>query len=311
MAVSGSKNFAITRADIIEGALRKAGAYDQGESVSGDETAAASMALNLMVKYLSAQGADIWLRTEITLFLQPDTQSYALGTAHATTSYVETTTKNLHSTGNTGIAVTSSAGMTAGDYIGIKMDNDTIHWSTIATVDNATQVTINDGMANTSAAGKRVYAYTTKAGRPTKIEYVVRRSVNGYDTEVEMIGERDYRQQSDKSSGGPPIVVWYQPTLTTGTLYVWPVDGGSVYDKLVMSADYYADDLDTAANNPQFPIEWGEPLTYGLADRLAPEYGLPIRERQLMHMEAESKIQEALSYDVENASVVFVADSGR
>jgi hypothetical protein len=30
-----------------------------------------------------------------------------------------------------------------------------------------------------------------------------------------------------------------------------------------------------------------------------------------MHMEAESKIQEALSYDVENASVVFVADSGR
>jgi hypothetical protein len=84
-----------------------------------------------------------------------------------------------------------------------------------------------------------------------------------------------------------------------------------VYDKLVMSADYYADDLDTAANNPQFPIEWGEPLTYGLADRLAPEYGLPIRERQLMHMEAESKIQEALSYDVENASVVFVADSGR
>jgi hypothetical protein len=33
MAVSGSKDFAITRADIIEGALRKTGAYDQGESI--------------------------------------------------------------------------------------------------------------------------------------------------------------------------------------------------------------------------------------------------------------------------------------
>jgi len=311
MAVSGSKNFAITRADIIEGALRKSGAYDQGETVSGDETAAASMALNLMVKYLSAQGADIWLRSEVTLFLQPDSQSYSLGTANATTSYAETTTKTAHSASNTIIAVTSSSGMTAGDFIGIKLDSDALHWSTIATVDNDEQVTINDGLASVSAKGKKVYAYTTKAGRPTKISYVVRRSVNGYDTEVELIGEKDYRQQSDKASGGPPVVVWYQPTLTTGTLYVWPVDAGANYDKLVMSADYYADDLDTAANNPQFPIEWGEVLTYGLADRLAPEYGLPIRERQLLHMEAESKIQEALAFDVENASVIFVADVGR
>jgi hypothetical protein len=311
MAVSGSKDFAITRADIIEGALRKTGAYDQGESISGDETASADMALNLMVKYLTAQGADIWLRSEITLFLQPDTQSYSLGTAHATTSYAETTTKNLHSTGNTIIALTSSSGMTAGDNIGIKMDNDTIHWSTIATVDNATQVTINDGLANTSAKGKKAYAYTTKAGRPTKIEYATRRDVNGYDTEVTLIGEKEYRLQSNKAANGPPVEVWYQPTLTTGTLYVWPVDGGSTWDKLIMSAHYYADDFDTAAHNPQFPIEWGEPLTYGLADRLASEYGLPLRERQLLHMEAEGKIQEALDYDVENASVIFVADRNR
>jgi hypothetical protein len=201
--------------------------------------------------------------------------------------------------------------MTAADNVGIKLDRDTIHWDTIASVDSATQITITTGLASAAASGKNVYAYTTKAGRPTKIEYATRRDVNGYDTEVTLIGEKEYRLQSNKAANGPPVEIWYQPTLTTGTLYVWPVDGGSTWDKLIMSAHYYADDLDTAANNPQFPIEWGEPLTYGLADRLAPEYGLPIRERQLMHMEAESKIQEALSYDVENASVVFVADSGR
>ena len=121
MALSGSKDFTITRADIIEGALRKTGAYDQGESVSGDETAAASMALNLMVKYLTAQGADIWLRSEITLFLQPDTQSYALGTAHATTSYVETTLSAAESASETVLTVTSSTGMTAADNVGIKL----------------------------------------------------------------------------------------------------------------------------------------------------------------------------------------------
>ena len=56
MAVSGSKNFAITRADIIEGALRKSGAYDQGESISGDETHAANMALNLIFTLLHLLG---------------------------------------------------------------------------------------------------------------------------------------------------------------------------------------------------------------------------------------------------------------
>jgi hypothetical protein len=69
MAVSGSKDYSITRADIIEAALRKIGEYDAGEAVPGDETAAAAVALNLMVKEWVARGADIWLRDEITLFL--------------------------------------------------------------------------------------------------------------------------------------------------------------------------------------------------------------------------------------------------
>ena len=49
------------------------------------------MALNLLVKEWSARGIDIWLRSEVTVFLQPQTQKYSLGTGYATTSYVETT----------------------------------------------------------------------------------------------------------------------------------------------------------------------------------------------------------------------------
>ena len=124
-----------------------------------------------------------------------------------------------------------------------------------------------------------------------------------------MIGEREYRSQSNKGSGGPPVEAWYQPTLTTGTLYVWPVDGGSTWDKLVLSAQYYPDDFTAASQNPEFPIEWGEPLVYGLADRLAPEYGLPLPERQMLKFEADSKIDDALDFDVENADVTIVLDA--
>jgi len=305
---SGSKNYSITRANIIEGALRKVGEYDAGETIPGDETAAADFALNLMVKEWTARGADIWLRDEITLFLQPDQKSYALGSANATASYVETTLSAAEASGQTVITVTSSTGMTAADIVGIKMDDNTIHWSTIASVDSSTQITIDDVTDDDAASGNKVYAYTTTAGRPTKIIYAYRRDVNNLDTEVRLIGEKEYMRQSNKSSDGPPVEIWYQPTLSTGTLYVWPVDGGASWDKLVFSAQFYADDFDAASDNPEFPIEWGNTLVWGLAAEIAAEYGLPLKEIAYLERKAEFKLTELLNYDVENADVVFTMD---
>jgi hypothetical protein len=59
MAVSASKDYSITRAKIIEAALRKVGVYDQGEAVSGSEISAAAEALNMMVKEWVARGIDV------------------------------------------------------------------------------------------------------------------------------------------------------------------------------------------------------------------------------------------------------------
>ena len=308
MATSGSKDYSITRSDIIAAALRKVGVTDAHDSVDGEDTTTAALALNLMVKEWVARGIDIWLRDEITLFLQPDTQSYSLGTANATASFVETTLSAAEASGQTVISVTSSTGMTAADFVGIKMDDDTIHWSTIASVDSSTQITIDDATDDDAASGNKVYAYTTKAGRPTKIVYAYRRDVNGFDTEVSLIGENDYRKQSNKASNGPPVEAWYQPTLTTGTLYVWPVDGGANWDKLILIAQYYPDDFDAAGNNPEFPIEWGNTLIWNLAAEIASEYGVSEKEQGRLWRIAEHKLNELLDYDVENASVEFALE---
>jgi len=311
MAVSGSKNYSVTRAEIIEGALRRIGEYDQGEPPSGDETKAAAQALNMMVKEWGARGIDIWLRSEVTLFLQNNTQSYALGTTHATTSYVETTLTAAVAALGTVLPVTSSTGMTAGDFIGIKLTDNSIHWDTIASVDSSIQVTITTGILTAAASAKKVYAYTTKAGRPQKLISAFRRDVNSLDTQVSLIGEEEYRLQSNKGSSGPPIEVWYKPTLTTGTLYVWPVNGGSQWDKLVLSAQFLPDDFDTAADNPEFPIEWANVLTWSLAAELASEYGIPEREQGRLWSTAEFKLNQLLDYDVENADVQFAMDVQR
>ncbi len=305
MAVSGSKNYSITRADIIEGALSKLGIFDAGDPISGADTNVADRQLNLMVKEWVARGIDIWLRDDITVFLQPNQQSYALGTDKATLSFVETTLSAAAASGATLLNVTSTTGMAVADNIGIKVDDNTIHWTTIATIPSSTSLTITTGLDDAAAASKKVYAYTTTAGRPQKVIYAFRRDKNGLDTPVEIVGEQEYQLQSNKGSTGPPIEVWYRPTMTTGTLHVWPTNGGANWDKLILVAQYMPDDFDSASDNPQFPIEWGSALIWNLAAELGPDYGVPQRERQDLRANAEFKLNEVLAYDVENASVIF------
>jgi hypothetical protein len=307
MAVSGSKNYSITGTTVIEAALRKIGVYDAADSVAGEDVTTALISLNLMVKEWVADGADIFLRTESTLFLQPDTSSYALTTAEITDSYVETTLSAAEASGQTVISVTSSTGMTAADRIGIKMDDNTIHWAVISSVNSATQVTIGTATDDDAASGNKVYAYTTKSDRPQKLLYAFRRDINAFDTEVAIIGENEYRRQSNKSSDGPPVEVWYNPrgNQSTGLLHVWPVDGGKNWDKLVLIAQHLPDDFDVAGNTPDFPIEWGNALVWNLAAELASEYGATEREQVRLWTIAQNKLDKMLDYDQENASVRF------
>lgn len=303
MAVSGSKNFTLTRDDIINAALRKVGAFDSGETTDASDTADASLALNLIVKEWSAMGIDVPWRETVTLFLQPDTQSYTIGPSgsHATSSYRETTLSAAASSSATTISLTSTTGMTNSDYIGVKLDDGTIHWTTIS---NVAGTTIASGLASAAASGNAVYSYTTKANRPQRIVYAHRRDSSNYDTEVALIGEVEYRSLSLKGSDGPVNQVYYQPTLTNGTLYVWPANDNGV-DKLILICQPLADDFDAASNNPQFPIEWANALVWTLASELGPEYGVSRDEQRKLDQTAAIKLETLLDYDVENASVIF------
>lgn len=306
MAVSGSKNFTVTRTDIIGAALRKVGAYDSGDAIAPSDSDDCNLALNLMVKEWSARGIDVPWRETVTLFLQPDTQSYTIGPSgdHATASYRETTLSSAASSGATTISLTSTSGMANSDYIGIKLDSGSIHWTTIS---NVATTTIASGLASAAASGNAVYSYTTKANRPQKVVYAHRRDSNNQDTPVELIGEIAYRGLSQKGADGPVNQAYYQPTLTNGTLYVWPAnDGGD--DKLILICQPLVDDFDAANNNPQFPIEWANAIVWNLAVEIAPEYGLSVRERLKLEATARDKLETVLDYDVENASVILGMD---
>ena len=314
MAISNSKNYSITAAEIVEDAFINLGVYDSGEAISGEDIKTAMRRLNLMSKEWVADGADIFLRTESILFLQPNTQSYALTTAEITDTITgETTLSAAEASGQTVISVTSSTGMTAADRIGIKMDDNTIHWTTIVTVDSSTQVTITVATDDDAASGNKVYAYTTKSDKPNKLLYAYRRDINDFDTEVTITGENEYRRQSNKKSDGPPVEVWFNPqgNQSTAKLWVWPDNGGKNWDKLVLIAQHYPDDFDANANSPDFPSEWGNALGWGLTAELGSGYGLTEEEQAKNWKIAQHKLNKVLDYDVENASVIFAMEEYR
>jgi hypothetical protein len=171
--------------------------------------------------------------------------------------------------GQTALSVTSSAGMTAGDYVGVVVSDNTIQWSTIATVNSSVLITINNALTIAATSGTPVYTYTTIAQPPVRVEWIVRRDNQGIDIELDADSRKDYDTRTNKSLPGLPLSYYYDPKVGSGTLFVYQTpDDGKVFLRITYRREIQ--DFDIATNTMDFPIEWEECLVLSLALRLAP-----------------------------------------
>jgi hypothetical protein len=310
MATSGSSNFAITLADIIEDAYEICGSYQAGEVIDPNDFVVAKRKLNMMVKAMMQQGLHLWAIQEATLFLSPGVGSYSLGITgtHCTTSYVSTTLSTDEATSSTSIGLTSFTGMSASDNIGVVLDDGSLHWTTISGAPGAT-TTIATGLPSAATAGAVVFAYTSKINRPLRIvpDSAYYHSINNDDIPITMVSRTDYAQLSNKVNRGKIIQAFYDAQLTTGIMKVW-LTPDSATDVLRFSFERPLEDFDSTTNNPDFPIEYGECLSYQLAVRLCPGLGVPPPMFQVIKMEAEQKLEMALGFDRENVSISIEPD---
>jgi hypothetical protein len=63
--------------------------------------------------------------------------------------------------------------------------------------------------------------------------------------------------------------------------------------------------MNASTDDLDFPPYWTEAIIYGLADRLAPEYGVPLQDRQVLSQQAERFHQTALMFGQEEGSLFF------
>ena len=130
------------------------------------------------------------------------------------------------------------------------------------------------------------------------------------DIPLRIVTKSDYNMLGNKTSPGNPIQIYYNPQSNYGILSVFPVPTTVEQSSNTINIFYQRpfEDFDASTDTPDFPQEWYDAVTYGLAGRLAPEYGLPATERKMLWQEMTLIKQDALNFGLEEGSIFFQPD---
>lgn len=306
MATSGSVTFNITANTIITKALSLVAERAAEIPLTNSEVSDGLIDLNLMAKEWQAQGLHLWKRDEGILFLDAGVTSYLLGPNGAEACLLDdfiNTDITTAALAGANTIVLDTSGMVAGGFIGIELDDGTRQWTTVLTVDSPTGVTITDPLTDSAEISNSVFFYTTQIERPLRVESA-RRNLLGNNTEVELDkwSKQEYFAQTNKGSEGTPTAFYYSPKLVDGELFIWQTSD-SVRRVLKFTFQRSIEDFITTSDNPDFPIEWGNALIYGLASRIGHQYQVPLAKLASIDARAEMMLDEVLGWDEEVTSL--------
>lgn len=299
------------RDTIIKRAQQLANIINLNQASRGDDYAFAVDIFQSMVKLWQAEGIQIWNRRQATLFTAYQDEQYSISNTgdHCANSYVSTTLSSTEAAGQTILSVTSSTGMTAADHVGIELDNGTRQWTTIVSVDSSTQITVTAALTSAAASGNTIITYTNKiSDRPLRILDMRTVDISNSSSAVSMenIGYSEYFNIPIKSTDGRPVNYYYDKLLDAGILYVFPRPDDV---NVLLNFTYHEsiEDVDSATDSMDFPVEWTLPLIYGLAAELMVAYG-KFQELPVIQAKADQYKQLVREFDSDEEPLYLLPD---
>ena len=278
MATSGSVDYSRNALQVITAALRKLRVVSAGDSATGADLTTGLEALNLMVKAWQLDQVFLWLNQQAVLHLSPSTGSYTLGPSGghfcAASDAVQTTLTADATTAATALTVASNAGIAASDYMGVVLDDGTVHWTTQnGAPAGTTDATLTTGVVSAASSGNVVFAYTTKLARPLAITEARLRDLQGNDSpiNVSLASDSYWQFQTDKTATGDCQEMLFAPLNTSAMVYTWPMCDDAT-KRIFMTVQRIIEDFDLSTHDADMPAEVTECLIYNLALRLSPEY---------------------------------------
>ena len=152
---------------------------------------------------------------------------------------------------------------------------------------------------------------TVNTPKPLKIiQAFLRETSSGLDIPMTQLTKFDYNFLGNKTTQGNPIQYYYDVQSNYGDLYLFPVPSTTAASNYTVQIVYQRpfEDFDASTDEPDFPQEWYDALKHLLADRLAPEHGLAIADRQDLARRAKTLKEEALGFGTEEGSIHWQAD---
>lgn len=143
--------------------------------------------------------------------------------------------------------------------------------------------------------------------RPYNLVYARRKNSSTSDElEIDTVDRQEYMSLPNKDTQGPPNLVYYHPGTSQGTVHVWPT-GDSTWDTLVLTFTTPLNTLDATSDTLDLPQEWHEPVTWLLAEAIAPIFIGQIP--QWLTVKARKKRNTMMSHDTNVGSVFFQFNS--
>lgn len=156
--------------------------------------------------------------------------------------------------------------------------------------------TIGTGMTlNTPFPVKLLQAFRTETNAKIPLEVMAREDFNILPT----------------TNTGSPIKVNYQPFVNYGTVSFWPVPTSTNTATVTLVYQRPYQYFTTSTETMDFPEEWYNAIIYNLAVRLAPEWGVPLPDRQMLMQEAKMYTEDALMVGQEDASFYVMPERNR
>jgi hypothetical protein len=148
---------------------------------------------------------------------------------------------------------------------------------------------------------------TLNTNKPLRVIQAFYKLTGGTNTPMNVYNRYDFNQLPDTAEG-TPVNLYYQPLNTYGVIKLWPTPADSTTQVTIHYQSPY-EDMDATADDFDFPSEWTMPLIYMLAWTLAPEYGIPPTDLNILAQEAKYWHEYVLSMGSEEGGIFFQPDT--
>ena len=148
---------------------------------------------------------------------------------------------------------------------------------------------------------------TINTPMPMKVVQALRAVSGQANIPMNLYTNYNFNLLPSTATQGTPVNLYYHPIRDYGIISLWPTPQDSS-NTITLLYQAPLEDMVSDTDDLDFPSYWDDAIVYLLATRLAPEYGIPLPDRQQLLNEAKEMKAIAMSYDVEEGSMYFQPD---